>query len=116
MRPALPETDIRYPAGHLYIYTAFHKLLPAHGRERPAQFIFLAVETITFLLSAQIYYLAGRTKHVPQWTLIPLVLSKRSHSIYLLRLFNDPLAMVLLYSAVVIFQYNWWKVGCFVYR
>lgn len=68
------------------------------------------------LLASHIYYLAGRTKHVPQWTLIPLVLSKRSHSIYLLRLFNDPLAMVTLYSSVVLFQYGWWKIGCFVYR
>lgn len=105
-----------YPALHLYIYTVFHKLLPAGARERPAQWIFLCVEFITFILVSAIYFLAGRTKHVPQWLLIPLVLSKRSHSIYLLRLFNDPFAMVLFYASVVLFMLENWKAASFVWR
>lgn len=103
-----------YPALHLYIYTALHELLPA-PRERAAQYIWLLVEQGTLLLAATIYYLAGRDKHLPQWLLFPLVLSKRSHSIYLLRLFNDPLAMITFYASVVIFQLEYWKVGSFVY-
>lgn len=106
---------IVYPALHLYIYTLLHKVLPAHARERPAQYIWLVVELVTFLLTSAIYYAAGRTKHIPQYLLISLVLSKRSHSIYLLRLFNDPLAMVLLYAAVLLFMYGYWKIGCVVY-
>lgn len=104
-----------YPALHLYLYTVLHKVLPAHGRERPAQYIWLAVELATFLLTSAIYYAAGRTKHIPQYLLIPLVLSKRSHSIYLLRLFNDPLAMLFLYAAVLLFMYSKWKIGSVVF-
>lgn len=109
----------RYPAFHLYIYTAFYRLLPAADRVGPAQYIFLAVYLVTFLLVATIYYLAGRTRHRPQALLIPLTLSKRAHSIALLRLFNDPLAMVLLYAAVLgtmIGGKQGWRIGCFLYR
>ncbi|BEI82001.1 hypothetical protein CcaverHIS002_0211610 [Cutaneotrichosporon cavernicola] len=103
-----------YPALHLYIYTALHQLLPV-PRERAAQYIWLAVEQGTLVLTATVYYLAGRDRHIPQWLLIPLVLSKRSHSIYLLRLFNDPLAMILLYAAVVGLQLEYWKIGSFLF-
>lgn len=103
-----------YPALHLYIYAALHQLLPL-PRERAAQYIWLAVEQGTLLLASAIYYLAGRDRHIPQWLLVPLVLSKRSHSIYLLRLFNDPLAMILLYAAVVLLQLEYWKVGSFLF-
>ncbi|CAK9785734.1 ALG3-domain-containing protein [Cutaneotrichosporon oleaginosum] len=103
-----------YPALHLYIYTALHQLLPV-PRERAAQWIWLAVEQATLLLAAAVYYLAGRDRHIPQWLLFPLVLSKRSHSIYLLRLFNDPLAMLPLYAAVVALQLEYWKIGSFLF-
>lgn len=33
------------------------------------------------------------------------------HSIYVLRLFNDPVAMLLLYSAVVLFTEDYWTLG-----
>ncbi|KAL1411484.1 dolichyl-P-Man:Man(5)GlcNAc(2)-PP-dolichol alpha-1,3-mannosyltransferase [Vanrija albida] len=104
-----------YPALHLYLYTALYKLLPAAGRERPAQLIFLLVESVTLVLVSTIYFLAGRSKHIPQWILIPLVFSKRSHSIYLLRLFNDPFAMLIFYASVILFQTGWWKVASLVY-
>lgn len=95
----------RYPALHLYIYTALQKYLPTDEafQIRYAQYFFLVVYLITFLLVSTIYYLASRSseKRFPQALLIPLVLSKRLHSIYLLRLFNDPLGMVLLYAGVV---------------
>ncbi|GMK59008.1 hypothetical protein CspeluHIS016_0700230 [Cutaneotrichosporon spelunceum] len=105
---------IVYPALHLYIYTALHWLLPV-PRERTAQYIWLAVEQGTLALASAVYYLAGRDRHIPQWLLFPLVLSKRSHSIYLLRLFNDPLAMILFYAAVVVFQLEYWKIGSLIF-
>jgi alpha-1,3-mannosyltransferase len=94
----------RYPALHLYIYTLLQKFLPTseHLQVRSAQYFFLGIYLITFNLVSGIYYLASRSSHkkLPQALLIPLVLSKRLHSIYLLRLFNDPLAMVFLYAGV----------------
>jgi alpha-1,3-mannosyltransferase len=51
------------------------------------------------------------------WRLAMLLccLSKRIHSIYILRLFNDGPAMMLLYASVIFFIYGKWKVGCIVY-
>ena len=99
------RTDNRYPALHLYIYTLLQKFLPTSEalQIRYAQYFFLAIYLITFILVSTIYYLASRSssRRLPQAVLIPLVLSKRLHSIYLLRLFNDPLAMVLFYAGVV---------------
>lgn len=126
-----------YPAFFLYIFTALHELLPTGGRERPAQFIYLGLYLVNLLLVSTIYYLAGRparagtaargrSRHVPQALLIPLALSKREHSIYMLRLFNDPWAMMFLYAAIIAFMLGdgregkqrrlSWRIGSVLFR
>ncbi|KAK4687461.1 hypothetical protein P7C73_g2664, partial [Tremellales sp. Uapishka_1] len=98
-----------YPALHLYLHTLFHRLLPA-DTVRPAQYIYLGIYLLTFALVATIYY---RARH-QQILLIPLTLSKRLHSLFILRLFNDPLAMVFLYASVVAMMANTsrgWRLG-----
>ncbi|WVQ99496.1 hypothetical protein IAU59_006631 [Kwoniella sp. CBS 9459] len=123
-----------YPALHLYIYTAFHKYLPSIEDIRPAQYLFLVFYLLTFVSVSTIYYLAGRSSsaqtstqkisemngHYPQILLIPLALSKRAHSIFLLRLFNDPIAMLLFYASVIAMMLagngkTGWRVGCVLY-
>ncbi|WVF71369.1 hypothetical protein IAT40_006173 [Kwoniella sp. CBS 6097] len=131
-----------YPALHLYIYTAFHHYLPSIEDIRPAQYLFLMFYLLTFLSVSTIYYLAGRPSsaqaqnlsttrwngHYPQILLIPLALSKRAHSIFLLRLFNDPIAMLLFYASIIALMLAQnanvygngkgkagWRVGCFLY-
>lgn len=114
-------TNFRYPALHLYIYTALRKSLPTDPdlQVRYAQYFFLAIYLITFLLVSTIYYLASRrsSRQYPQALLVPLVLSKRLHSIYLLRLFNDPIAMVLMYASVVFYMLGglWGALGSIFY-
>lgn len=42
--------------------------------------------------------------------------SYRIHSIFVLRLFNDPVAMMLLFAAVNLFIDGHWTIGCGLYR
>lgn len=42
--------------------------------------------------------------------------SYRIHSIFVLRLFNDPVAMMLLFAAVNLFIDGHWTMGCSLYR
>lgn len=42
--------------------------------------------------------------------------SYRVHSIFVLRLFNDPVAMMFFYAAVNLFIDGYWPVGSLVYR
>ncbi|XP_023640551.1 dol-P-Man:Man(5)GlcNAc(2)-PP-Dol alpha-1,3-mannosyltransferase isoform X2 [Capsella rubella] len=75
-----------YPAGFLYVYSA--------------------VQNLT---GGQVY--SAQTDVVPWWALSLLCLSKRIHSIFVLRLFNDCFAMTLLHASVALFLYRKWHLG-----
>jgi alpha-1,3-mannosyltransferase len=57
-----------------------------------AQQVYAFLYSTSLILSCAIYRKAGS---VPNWILLLLPLSKRLHSIYVLRLFNDVWAVVL---------------------
>ncbi|KAM3865947.1 dol-P-Man:Man(5)GlcNAc(2)-PP-Dol alpha-1,3-mannosyltransferase [Diretmus argenteus] len=103
-----------YPAGFVYIFTALY-YITGHGVNiRLGQYIFAVFYLITLLLVFRIYH---RTKKVPPYVFFFVCCaSYRIHSIFVLRLFNDPVAMMLLFLAVNLFLDGRWTLGCGFYR
>jgi alpha-1,3-mannosyltransferase len=96
-----------YPAIHLYIYTILHYLTNGGENIALAQGIF----HILYLVTLALVFACYRRVNAPPWLLAPLVLSKRLHSIFLLRLFNDAWAALGLWIAIYSFQRRQWIVG-----
>ncbi|KAG7669039.1 hypothetical protein KSW81_004049 [Nannochloris sp. 'desiccata'] len=73
-----------YPAGFVYLFSWLRSI--THGAILPAQYIFAALYLATqFIVMA--LYITSCT--MPPWSLVLLCLSRRLHSIFVLRLFND---------------------------
>lgn len=96
-----------YPAAHVHIYRLLYALTSEGTNIRLAQYIFLTLYVATLALVLQCYRAAG----VPPWVLPLLTLSKRLHSIFVLRLFNDGFAVFFLWAALYCYQRRWWTVG-----
>ncbi|KNE61516.1 hypothetical protein AMAG_06334 [Allomyces macrogynus ATCC 38327] len=75
-----------YPAGHVWIYRSLHAATNGGTNRIVAQFLFTALHCLTLGVVMILY----RACQIPVVTFPLLCLSKRLHSIYVLRLFNDP--------------------------
>ncbi|EQL28863.1 alpha-1,3-mannosyltransferase [Blastomyces dermatitidis ATCC 26199] len=96
-----------YPAVHVYIYSALYHVCD-DGRDIAfAQVIFAILYLATLVIVMWSYRSAG----APPYLLPLLVLSKRLHSIFLLRLFNDAVATFFLWAAILMLQRRQWAVG-----
>ncbi|XP_059616102.1 lethal(2)neighbour of tid protein [Phlebotomus argentipes] len=98
-----------YPAGFLYIYSLLY-FLTGFGRNiRLAQFIFIGIYLLQMFLVLRLY---SKSRKVPPYVLlITTFTSYRIHSIYVLRLFNDPVAILFLYTALNCFLDAKWTLG-----
>lgn len=98
-----------YPAGFVYIYSIFYYITDLGKDIYLAQHIFLAI----FLTQTALYYrILILTSKVPPYALIIATLtSYRIHSIYVLRLFNDPVAVLLFFISLNLFLSNRWYFG-----
>lgn len=102
-----------YPAGFVYIFLVLYYATSAGSNIRLAQYIFAGLYLFTILL---IFNLYRKTLKVPPFVFFFVCCSSyRVHSIYVLRLFNDPVAMFFLYLAVNFFIYHRWTLGCIFY-
>ncbi|XP_052821071.1 dol-P-Man:Man(5)GlcNAc(2)-PP-Dol alpha-1,3-mannosyltransferase-like [Mya arenaria] len=102
-----------YPAGFVYIFTGFYHLTEHGANIRLAQYCFAALYILTLLVVFDIY---RKVRKVPPFVFFFMCCaSYRIHSIYILRMFNDPVAMFLLYVAVDLFLNNRWSLGCLLF-
>ncbi|KAL1558418.1 dolichyl-P-Man:Man(5)GlcNAc(2)-PP-dolichol alpha-1,3-mannosyltransferase [Salvia divinorum] len=99
-----------YPAGFLFIYSAIQYV--TGGEVYPAQILFGILYIVNLGMVLFIYL---KTDVLPWWGLCLLSLSKRSHSIFVLRLFNDCFATTLFHAALVSFLYQKWHLGLIIF-
>ncbi|KAJ4727653.1 Dol-P-Man:Man(5)GlcNAc(2)-PP-Dol alpha-1,3-mannosyltransferase [Melia azedarach] len=99
-----------YPAGFLYIYSAIQYI--TGGDVYSAQILFGILYIINLAIVLLIYV---KTDVPPWWALSLLCLSKRVHSIFVLRLFNDCFAMTFLHAALALFLYQRWHLGLIIF-
>ncbi|CAK1358619.1 unnamed protein product [Cercospora beticola] len=100
-----------YPAMHVHLYNLLHNLTSSGQNIFLAQQIFLVLYLFTLLLILSCYRKAG----VPPYILPLLSMSKRVHSIFMLRMFNDCFAVMFLWGAIWFWQRRLWTFGtvCF---
>ncbi|KAF1794640.1 Diphthamide synthesis DPH1/DPH2 [Phytophthora cactorum] len=98
-----------YPAGFLYVFSFLHSVTDNGQNIQRAQYIFLGFYLIMIATVLAIYY---RARVLPPWATVFLCTSKRLHSIFMLRMFNDGVAMMLLFIAVYLFARQRWRWGC----
>ncbi|BFZ23234.1 hypothetical protein BsWGS_26273 [Bradybaena similaris] len=102
-----------YPAGFVYVFMALYYLTNLGSNIRLAQYIYAGLYLLNLLVVFDIY---RQIKKIPPFVLVFMcALSYRIHSIYVLRLFNDPVAMLFLYVAVSLFLRGHWSWGCLFY-
>ncbi|KAI8853950.1 lethal(2)neighbour of Tid protein-like protein [Chytridium lagenaria] len=101
-----------YPAGFVYIFSFLSKITSGGSDVRFAQYIFALLSVMTTLVVAMLY---RTSKIVPFAVMAVTLFSKRMHSIYVLRLFNDPFAMLFLYLCVLSMCKGRWTLAAVLY-
>lgn len=98
-----------YPAGFVYIYTIFYYVTNRGQNIRLAQYCFIGIYLLQMYLVLRIY---AKSRKVPPYVLVfSAFTSYRIHSIYVLRLFNDPIAILFLYAALNAYFSGRWTLG-----
>lgn len=108
-----------YPAAFVYIFSLLYRLTDDGRNILAAQYIFAVLYLITQAVVLSIYGLQARLR-LPWWLVGTLALSKRVHSIFMLRMFNDCIAVLFGYCALRLFlatslgtsRFRW---GCALY-
>ncbi|XP_049540758.1 lethal(2)neighbour of tid protein 2 [Anopheles darlingi] len=98
-----------YPAGFVYIYSTFYFLTSRGTNIRLAQYLFIVIYLLQQTLVLRLYC---KSRKIPPYVMvITMFTSYRIHSIYLLRLFNDPVAILLLNAALNAYIDGRWTLG-----
>ncbi|KAM3557226.1 hypothetical protein ARSEF4850_005177 [Beauveria asiatica] len=100
-----------YPAAHVYTYTGLYYLTGEGKNILLAQQLFAVLYMATLGLVMLCYWKAK----VPPYVFPLLILSKRLHSVFVLRCFNDCFAAFFLWLAIYSFQRRLWALGAMAY-
>ncbi|KAF2690463.1 glycosyltransferase family 58 protein [Lentithecium fluviatile CBS 122367] len=100
-----------YPGAHVLIYRILYWITDQGKNIQLAQYIFGLLYLSTLAIVIQCY----RKAKVPPYVFPLLILSKRLHSIFVLRCFNDCFAVLGLFSAIYAYQSEQWHLGSFLY-
>jgi alpha-1,3-mannosyltransferase len=115
-----PSGPCVYPALHLYIYSGIDYVTQwitgdgTRSKEddlRIAQVLFAGLYLVALTIVIQCYKKIG----APGWLLMLLVGSKRLHSIFLLRMFNDCFATLGLWLSIYLLQRRQWQAAAVVW-
>ncbi|KAI0957395.1 hypothetical protein AcW1_005800 [Taiwanofungus camphoratus] len=93
-----PTGPVVYPAGHLYVHRFLYAITNSGTNLAVAQQIYALLYVTSLSLTCKIY---GQAGNVPNWILLLLPFSKRLHSIFVLRLFNDCWTVVAAQAAIL---------------
>jgi len=121
-----------YPAGFLYVFSVLRMVTQNGSNILLGQYMFAAFYLLLMIVLLWLYYkvimdnnhesLVGAPKqsnrnyYLPAfWTIFLLCASRRIHSIFVLRLFNDGIAMIFVYLAILAFVYDFWTSGTILF-
>lgn len=98
-----------YPAFFVYVYTLFY-FVTSYGKNiKLAQYIFIGIYLLQLWLVLRLF---TKSRKIPPFVVVLSVFtSYRIHSLYSLRLFNDPIAILFLYGALNLFMDGKWTIG-----
>ncbi len=103
-----------YPAGFLYVYRAIFALVGGLEEAKTpagialAQWVYAGLYVVNQTIVFAVY---AACEMIPPWAYVMLCLSKRVHSLFPLRMFNDCVVMVFVYTAVMLLQRRRWVIG-----
>lgn len=95
---------IVYPAGYVFIYSWMKVVTDGMNNIGKGQELFRLLYLVSLALTFLIYIQASGIKKIRPYQLYLLVLSKRLHSIYVLRLFNDCFATFFVLGTIFLLQ------------
>ncbi|KAI0986915.1 hypothetical protein GJ496_007475 [Pomphorhynchus laevis] len=100
-----------YPAGFLYVYSLLYKLTENGTNIFKGQCIFV---TIYACFLAVVYRIYNR-RVAPYTVLLVTFTAYRITSIFILRMFNDTIAMLFYYTSILFMMKNYWSLGAIFY-
>ncbi|RDA95128.1 hypothetical protein CP533_2163 [Ophiocordyceps camponoti-saundersi (nom. inval.)] len=100
-----------YPAAHVYIYSGLYYMTDSGKNILLAQQIFAGL----YLGTLALVMLCYRYAKAPPYLAVLLILSKRLHSVFILRCFNDCFAVFFLWLTIFFLQRRYWVLGALAY-